>query len=169
MPDFHGFEPEFTRFLTHIFEKSVTFNEFIGLKIDEIGPPNTRCHFVARPELIGNFSKKILHGGVIAAALDSVGGLGVLAQVARNRMDLPWQQRLEMFSKMGTIDLRVDYLEGAAGHRFDLTCEVLRVGSRVASVRMDCFDEDAKRIASASAAFFVPPGARAPKAEHPKS
>ena len=48
-------------------------------------------------------------------------------------MDETPLERLRRFGKLGTIDLRVDYLRPALGERFTLSAEVLRLGSRVAT------------------------------------
>ena len=64
-------------------------------------------------------------------------------------------QRLERFSKLGTIDLRVDYLRPGIGESFQLTAEVLRLGSRVASTRMSFLDRTGKLLSSGSGTYIV--------------
>ena len=59
------------------------------------------------------------------------------------------------FVKLGTIDLRVDYLRPGIGDRFGLRAEVLRLGSRVASVRMEFVDADGKLLAVGAGAYIV--------------
>jgi acyl-coenzyme A thioesterase PaaI-like protein len=56
---------------------------------------------------------------------------------------------------LGTIDLRVDYLRPGIGERFELRAEVLRLGSRVASTRMEFLGADGKLLSSAAAAYIV--------------
>ncbi len=59
------------------------------------------------------------------------------------------------FGKLGTIDLRVDYLRQALGAHFTATAEVLRLGSRVASTRMEFFDAQGRVLSTGAAAYIV--------------
>ncbi|MCX8003755.1 MAG: thioesterase family protein, partial [Burkholderiaceae bacterium] len=58
-------------------------------------------------------------------------------------------------SKLGTIDLRVDYLRPATGPHFDASAETIRLGSRVASTRMDMHDAEGRLVAAGAAAYIV--------------
>ena len=64
-------------------------------------------------------------------------------------------QRLQRFAKLGTIDLRVDYLRPGVSEYFELHAEVLRLGSRVASTRMEFYGADGTLMSSAAAAYIV--------------
>ncbi|MEN9472086.1 MAG: hypothetical protein RLZZ495_175 [Pseudomonadota bacterium] len=149
------FEPEFVDGVRHIFEDLIVFNSVLGLKIDTIAPEGVAAHIVMRPELIGHFAHNRMHGGVISAALDAMGGLAVMAAMGARHMDESPLQRLHRFAKLGTIDLRIDYLRPAIGERFKLHAEVLRLGSRVASTRMEFFSADGKLLSSGAAAYIV--------------
>ena len=149
------FEPEFVDGVKHIFEDLIVFNSVLGLKIDTIAPEGVAAHIVMRPELIGHFAHNRMHGGVISAALDAMGGLAVMAAMGARHMDESLLQRLHRFAKLGTIDLRIDYLRPAIGERFKLHAEVLRLGSRVASTRMEFFSADGKLLSSGAAAYIV--------------
>ena len=70
-------------------------------------------------------------------------------------MDESPEQRLHRFAKLGTIDLRIDYLRPGIGERFELNAEVLRLGSRVASTRMEFRSADDKLLAVGSGAYIV--------------
>ena len=92
---------------------------------------------------------------MISAGLDAMGGLAVMAAIGARHMDEPPLQRLHRFAKLGTIDLRIDYLRPGIGERFELRAEVLRLGSRVASTRMAFSGADGKLLASGAAAYIV--------------
>jgi uncharacterized protein (TIGR00369 family) len=62
---------------------------------------------------------------------------------------------MRRFAKLGTIDLRIDYLRPAVGERFVLRGEVLRLGSRVATTRMEFADAGGRLLATGSAAYIV--------------
>jgi uncharacterized protein (TIGR00369 family) len=64
-------------------------------------------------------------------------------------------ERLRRFGKLGTIDLRIDYLRPAVGARFALHGEVLRLGSRLATTRMEFRDADDKLLATGSSAYII--------------
>ena len=147
------FEPEFVTGLKKIFEEMIAFNQILGLKITSIKPDSASGRIIMRRELVGSPNR--LHGGVISASLDALGGLAVMAAIgARHMDDLP-QQRLHRFGKLGTIDLRIDYLRPAISDHFDLHAEVLRLGSRVATTRMEFFDADGKLLSTGAAAYIV--------------
>jgi len=64
-------------------------------------------------------------------------------------------QRLHRFSRLGTIDLRVDYLRPGIGSEFILRAEVLRLGSRVANTRMEFLGADGSLLSTGTAAYIV--------------
>ncbi len=150
-----SFEPEFIAGLTHLFEERIVFNRLLGLRIDHVAPEAVHGHLAMRPDLIGHFAHQRLHGGVISAALDALGGLAVMAAIGARHLDETAAQRLQRFGKLGTIDLRIDYLRPAVGERFTLQAEVLRLGSRVASTRMEFLDAEGKLLSTGAAAYIV--------------
>ena len=138
-----------------IFETKIVFNQTLGLKIDKLEPMNARAHILMKPELVGHFAYSRVHGGVISAALDAMGGLACMCAMGAQHHEEPLLERLKRFTKLGTIDLRVDYLRPAIGEKFILKAEVLRLGSRVASTRMEFCAEDGTLLAAGAAAFIV--------------
>ena len=151
----NGFEPEFIGALRNIFEERIAFNQVIGLKIVSMAPELVVGAIEMQQQLIGHYSHQRLHGGVISAGLDAMGGLAVMAAIGARHLDEPPLQRLQRFGKLGTIDLRVDYLRPAVGERFELRATVLRLGSRVATTRMEFFDAEGKLLSTGSAAYIV--------------
>ena len=149
------FEPEFSQRLCEIFETHIAFNKVLGLKIDGLEADEVRARITMRPELIGHFTHQRLHGGVISATLDALGGLAVMAAIGARHMDEPPAARLARFGKLGTIDLRIDYLRPATGPHFDARAQVLRLGSRVASTRMDFLDADGRLLSTGAGAYIV--------------
>ena len=149
------FEDEFVNGLKKIFEEMISFNQVLGLKIHDLGPAKVRARIEMKPELVGHFSYNRIHGGVISAGLDAMGGLAVMAAIGARHMDEAPLQRLRRFANLGTIDLRVDYLRPGIGAFFELHAEVLRLGSRVASTRMEFFGPDGKLLSTGSGAYIV--------------
>ena len=149
------FEPEFVAGLTSIFEEKIVFNQVLGLRITSIKPERVVATIAMKPELIGHYAHHRLHGGVISAGLDAMGGLACMAAIGARHMNEPPEQRLLRFAKLGTIDLRIDYLRPAIGEHFELRAEVMRLGSRVASTRMEFFGADGKLLCCGSGAYIV--------------
>ncbi|AMO23885.1 thioesterase family protein [Ramlibacter solisilvae] len=150
-----AFEPEFIAGLKQIFEEKIVFNQVLGLKIVTLAPEGVVGRIEMKPELVGHFSYNRLHGGVISASLDAMGGLAVMAAIGARHLDEPPMERLHRFSKLGTIDLRIDYLRQGIGEHFELRAEVMRLGSRVASTRMEFLAADGKLLSTGSAAYIV--------------
>lgn len=151
----HEFDTEFTEGLRQIFEDLIVFNRVLGLKITSVLPERVVGRMEMRQELIGHYSHNRLHGGVISAGLDAMGGLMVMAAIGARHMDEPAAQRQMRFAKLGTIDLRVDYLRPAIGESFELRAELLRLGSRVASTRMEFVGADGKLLSTGAGAYIV--------------
>ncbi len=135
------FEPEFIAGLRAIFEEKIVFNQVLGLKITSLLPERVTARIDMKPQLVGHYSYNRIHGGVISAGLDAMGGLP--------------EQRLHRFGKLGTIDLRIDYLRPGIGEFFELRAEVMRLGSRVASTRMEFLGPDGKLLSCGSGAYIV--------------
>ena len=155
MSDAAPFEPEFVERLKRLFEEQITFNRVLGLHIDTLGAERVSGHIVMRPELIGHHLHQRLHGGVISATLDAIGGLAVMAAIGARHLDEPIDARMARFMRLGTIDLRVDYLRPATGPRYTAHAQVLRLGSRVASTRMEFMDAQGKLLCTGSAAYMA--------------
>ncbi|MEX1167327.1 MAG: thioesterase family protein [Hydrogenophaga sp.] len=149
------FEPEFVTGLKAIFEEKIVFNQVLGLTITSLLPERVTATIAMKPELIGHYAHNRLHGGVISAGLDAMGGLACMAAIGARHMSESPEQRLLRFGKLGTIDLRIDYLRPGIGESFELRAEVMRLGSRVASTRMEFLDADGKLLSTGSGAYIV--------------
>ncbi len=150
-----AFEPEFVAGLTKLWEESIVFNQVLGLKVTSIAADRVAARIAMRPELVGHYSYNRIHGGVISAGLDAMGGLAVMAAIGARHMSETPEQRLHRFGKLGTIDLRIDYLRPGIGDHFELRAEVMRLGSRVASTRMEFLGADGKLLSTAAGAYIV--------------
>ena len=141
--------------LRDIFEHKLCFNELLGFKVESLDPAGPQISFSMRPELIGHYLHGRLHGGVIAAALDTVGGFAVMVGIAEKFCNETVEQFSHRFGRIGTIDLRTDYLHQGIGKRFIATGRLTRLGGRIASVQMSLENETGLLIATGSAAYVV--------------
>ena len=149
------FEEEFDAALRTLFEERIAFNKLIGLRIGAMSADGVSGSLEMRPDLVGHYTHQRLHGGVISATLDAMGGLAVMVAIGARHMDETPAQRTHRFGKLGTIDLRIDYLRPGTGARFELSAQVLRLGSRVATTRMEFHDSARRLLATGSAAYIV--------------
>lgn len=133
-------------------EAQIPFNRVLGLHLEELTGEGVSLTFDWREELVGNWARGALHGGTISAALDVVGGLTAMmaAAVQADDADLP-----DRFSRLGTIDLRVDYLRPGIGTSFRASGYALRTGSRVAVTRMELHNEAGTLIAVGTGTYIV--------------
>jgi uncharacterized protein (TIGR00369 family) len=150
-----AFEPEFIEGVRDIWHNKIIFNQTLGLRLVSIAPEAVAARIDMRRELVGHYAYNRIHGGVISAGLDAMGGLAVMASIGARHMDEPVQKRLERFKHLGTIDLRIDYLRPGISEYFTLHAETMRLGSRVASTRMEFRGADGKLLSTGSAAYIV--------------
>jgi uncharacterized protein (TIGR00369 family) len=149
------FEPAFVQGLTKIFEEMIVFNQLLGLKVTSVEPQKVAARITMRPELVGHYLFNRLHGGVISAGLDNIGALAVMAAIGARHMNEAPDVRLPRFNKLGTIDLRVDYLRPGIGEHFDLHATVMRLGSRIASTRMEFRGADGKLLSTGAGVYIM--------------
>jgi len=133
-----------------VMEEYIAFNKHLGLKVESFDPAAPKLGFDMRPELVGNPTRQILHGGVISATLDVAGGFVIMLSLAQGLTEVP-----TTFPNMGTIDLRVDYLRPGRGRHFVATARIVRKGSRIAVTHMELHNDAGELIASGSAAYVV--------------
>jgi len=138
-----------------IFEHRFSFNAVIGLRVESFDPESPRLTFDMRPELVGSYLHNRLHGGVIATALDTVGGFAVTLAIAEKHANETAEQIVMRFARFGTIDLRVDYLHQGIGRSFHASAKVVRLGGRIASVQMELKNDADLLIATGTAAYVI--------------
>ncbi len=143
--------------LTALREKvdSTPFNEFLGLKVISLSNADFCMGIESRPELIGNKLKGILHGGVISAILDITGSVIAVTGVMKKTKGRSIEEVIKHSTKIGTIDLRVDYLKPGAGKYFRATGSLLRIGSAVCVTRMELRNDQEQLIAVGTGTYKV--------------
>ena len=140
--------------IRHLFEHAITFNQTLGLKVHEFGEAPS-IQFNMRPELVGHYFYGRLHGGVISAALDSIGGFAIMCGISAKHPTDSADQIMERFSKLGTINLYVDYLRPGIGSHFTVSAKINRLGGRIGSTQMALHNDEGLLIATGSANYIV--------------
>jgi uncharacterized protein (TIGR00369 family) len=141
--------------LTELFNTNITFNQTLGLKILSLDAAAVTTRFEMQPSLVGHYHYGRLHGGVISAVLDSTGGIALMAALGEKFKNESCEQVLQRFTKMGTIDLRIDYLRPGLGEYFDASVNVTRLGGRIASTQMALKNNLGELIATGAASYVI--------------
>ena len=141
--------------LRRLYGEQLPFNRALGIRVRSVRADGGTMAFSMRQDLIGNVFQRTLHGGVISATLDAVGGLTASASLAARATGLSEEQVEALLTRVGTIDLRVDYLRPGRGKRFTASGRIMRSGRRVAVVRMEMHNQDALLVAVGTGTYMV--------------
>lgn len=141
--------------LKEIYEETLPFNRLLGVKVVSLSLDDVQVRIDMRQDLIGNFIRGILHGGVISSVLDLTGGLVAAVELLRHMEGHPVEDIGKRLMRIGTIDLRVDYLRVGEGAYFTASGTVLRRGNRVAVVRTELYNNENLLIAAGTGTYLV--------------
>jgi len=141
--------------LKEITEEKIPFNKLIGMKIETLDLDKIGIRFEMRPELVGNFTRSNLHGGVISSVLDVTGGMVAWTGIMKKMEGQSFNEISERFNKIGTIDIRVDYLRPGLGEYFIATGSTLSTGNKVSVTRMELHNDKGILIAVGTGTYVV--------------
>ena len=141
--------------LKEITEEKIPFNKLIGMKIETLDLDKIGIRFEMRPELVGNFTRGNLHGGVISSVLDVTGGMVAWTGIMKKMEGQSFDEISERFNKIGTIDIRVDFLRPGLGEYFIATGSTLRTGNKVSVTRMELHNDKGILIAVGTGTYVV--------------
>ena len=141
--------------LKEITEERIPFNKLLGMKIEKLDLDSIGIRFKMHPELVGNFMRGNLHGGVISSVLDVTGGMVAWTGIMKNTEGRSFEEVAERFSKIGTIDLRVDFLRPGLGKYFVSTGSTLRAGNKLSVTRMELHNDEGLLIAVGTGSYVV--------------
>ena len=141
--------------LGDIYQNRLPFNQVLGLRIIQLEPDQVRLGFDMAESLVGNYVQGSLHGGVISSVLDAVGGLTATAGMIQKKMDRPSTEIRENISRVGTVDLRIDYLRPGRGNAFQASASIMRIGNKVAVTRMELHNDQQRLIAVGTGTYLI--------------
>jgi len=147
-------DEEFTSVNNEVFEK-LPFNKMLGLKVESIGSDCVKTSFEMRDELMGNYKRGMLHGGVISSVIDATGGLAAVIGIQKKVHGQTIEARLKKAFRMSTIDMRVDYLRPGLGKRFVVTGYILRTGNKVVVTRIELHNDQNDLIAVGTSTYML--------------
>ncbi len=142
-------------YLREMYEKLIPFDRLLGIEIDTLTPTDVKVRIDMREELIGNFIRGMLHGGVISSVLDLTGGLIASVELVKHLENVEPDEVARRVARVGTIDLRVDYLRAGKGIYFTASGTVLRKGNKVAVIRTELCNDQNLLIAAGTGTYLV--------------
>ncbi len=141
--------------LRDIYENQMPFNRFLKIHIDTLSPDDVKVRIDMREELIGNFVRQILHGGVISSILDLTGGIISSVELLKLIKHESTEEIIHRMSRVGTIDLRVDYLRAGKGNHFIASGSILRKGNKVAVTRTELSNDADILLAAGTGTYLI--------------
>jgi uncharacterized protein (TIGR00369 family) len=129
-------------FFKKIFEEGIPLNKFLGIKVLELSKGYAKLLVPFREEVIGDVRSRHWHGGMIASALDSAGGLATGTLLT------------SFEDKIATLDMRVDYLKPGKEGNILVTGKVIRSGNRSIVTNLQAFQEATEELIADGRAVF---------------
>jgi acyl-CoA thioesterase len=119
--------------------EKVPFAKLLGIQLDSVEPGHAVLSMEVRPELKQNHG--VVHGGAIAALIDSAMALAIMPLLAENE-------------RTTTVDLTIHYLRPLTEGTARSSARVVRAGKRVITVSAELFDENGKLAATALSTYL---------------
>lgn len=110
----------------------IPYASFLGLTAEIDGAGRLLCTLPPRPGLVGNPETGALHGGVVGAFLETVGGLEVI-----------WRRESDVMPR--TINITVDYLRAGRPVPTRAAGIITKLGRRVANVRVEAWQDSPEK------------------------
>jgi uncharacterized protein (TIGR00369 family) len=130
--------------IERFFAEEIPFNRYLGLRLVSLEHGIARLMLPFKPELVGDPFRPALHGGVVAALLDTAGGAAVFSELA-------------LGDRVSTVDIRVDYLRPARLEDLHAEATIKRVGNRmgVSAIRAYHESDPEKPVAEAMGVYNI--------------
>ena len=124
--------------------ESLPHNAKLGIRMVELAPGGCTTYIEFRPELVGDPSRGVLHGGVVTTLIDATAGAAVYTSIPEG-------------TSLATLDMRIDYLKPAEPHkRLYASADLYRLTRRIAFVRASAYqDEPGNQVAHCAASFMI--------------
>ncbi|QTA89879.1 thioesterase family protein [Desulfonema magnum] len=141
--------------LREVYEDKLPFNKHLGIQVVSLEADGVCVRINMKEDFIGNFAKGILHGGVISAVIDLTGGMMASMGILKKMEGRSSDEIIARLTRVGTIDLRVDYLRGGRGKYFLTNASILRTGNKVAVTRTEFRNDKDLLIAAGTGTYMV--------------
>jgi uncharacterized protein (TIGR00369 family) len=150
-----------TAMISHVislFRDTMPFNQLLGLEFITNGQGHdtqVQLQLNWQASLTGNPMQRILHGGVTATMLDTIGGLVAIIETIKQTDSDALDDLQVRLPTMGTVDMRVDYLRPGRGEQFIATASIIRKGSKLVVCRMELHNEKGDHIAFGTGTYML--------------
>ena len=124
-------------------EQHMPANRIFGFKIIELREGFAKIHVPFKEDFIGDFIQGLWHGGIIASMADTAAGIAASTALTDAR------------DKLNTIDIRVDYLQGAIKEDLYAEAELLKVGKRIIKADVKLYQQTKGTVAIARGSFSL--------------
>ncbi|HMV14231.1 MAG: hotdog fold thioesterase [Chitinophagales bacterium] len=114
-------------FYKKVFNEIIPFNKYIGLELVHIEAGFAKATIQFKQELVGDIRIQAIHGGVISAAMDAVGGVAGMTTLT------------SVEDKIVTVDMRVDYIRSARNTDLRIEANIVRSGNKIITTNMQVF------------------------------
>ncbi len=115
----------------------------LGLQLESAGLGKASLTLPFKPELIGNPSTGILHGGVVTSLSDMAGAIAVYTL-------------LDKKESLATLDLRIDYLRpGVPDEALSCQAECYRLTNQIAFTRCTLYQKDEQAPVAHAVATYM--------------
>ncbi|MFN4089763.1 MAG: PaaI family thioesterase [Alphaproteobacteria bacterium] len=115
------------------------FHRWLGLRLVGMGPDTVEIAAAWRPEWVSNPERGFVHGGILAALVDTAADFALAAKLGR-----PYP----------TVDMRVDYHRGAGPGDLTAKGRVIRAGGTFSTAEASIHDRDGTLLASGRGVYY---------------
>ena len=119
----------------------IPYARFMGFRVEREGD-GLVCVLPFKDEIVGNARLPAVHGGVIGSFLEMTALLTLLEQAPGERLPKP-------------INFATDYLRSAGAADTRGRAEIVKLGRRIANVRVHAWQDDPKRPVAAGIGNFL--------------
>ncbi len=131
-------------------------HKYIGVLLTEINLQYVKGRFPMKPEIIGNQTKSILHGGLTSTVLDSVGGMMAIVSAIEKNLGKDHEEMKTRLTNLGTVSLHVDFLQPGRGEWFEVTARTTRCTNKIVFVHAELKNNTDELIAISNNSYYYP-------------
>lgn len=133
-------------------EDTVPFNKLIEMKITHMTDESVRVRIPNAEKLMGNYSRKMLMGGMSSVLLDAAASImAIIGFMQKAAPEEAWTYTKDPMERIATVDLRTDFLRPGLGEWFEAEAIIVRCGRRLCVSRIEMMNDQKKLIAAGMA------------------
>lgn len=133
-------------------EETVPFNTLIEMSIPYMSDDCVRVRIPMCEKLMGNYSRKMLMGGMSSVLLDAAASImAVIGFMHKADPQEAWIYKKDPMERIATVDLRTDFLRPGMGDWFEAEAVLVRCGRRLCVTRIDMYNDQKKKISVGTA------------------